>query len=462
MTRSDFPRIAFVSPSPYLAGAERALINLLRHLPDREIQPVVLFPYSDGPVKKIVKQALGIPVFELHYWPSLPIIGQEGFWERMNQETAEFSNIFKELELDAVVVNTSVVYPAAVASIHAGVPFLVHSHGAINPQLFPRLDLQVWHKIESLQLNLADKVLVPSSWVAAVCRRTGSPFLAEVTILPNGIELPTLHEEVDAVLEPRVPEFVMLCTIEPNKGVHIFLDSALRVLSRRPAGATFTVYGDGEEKYRDSLISYIYKHNLETSVAIYPKQSNVDSIYRRCHAVIVASEVESFSLVTVEAMSYAKPVISTRCGGPEEIIKDGQTGYLIAQHDSESLAERMIRLMDDPSLGQDMGLAGRELAKSNYNIETLASVYLEHILDMVDSQTNFKSLSLKKLLVSCNCHSLAPVFSPVKANPGENYSTSELVSNHKMNSDALATYSSDDQILLNTLRRIIGLAGEAF
>ena len=79
MNRNTLPRVAFVSHSPWFAGAERALINLLEHLPPDKIQPIVLFPDAQGPVKKIVKERLGLSVFELPYGFSLPSMGRTGF-----------------------------------------------------------------------------------------------------------------------------------------------------------------------------------------------------------------------------------------------------------------------------------------------------------------------------------------------------------------------------------------------
>ena len=400
MSRNALPRVAFISHSSWLAGAERALLNLLEHLPQGAIQPIAVFPRVDGPAKSIARDRLGLPVFELQYSFSIPLADQAGFASKVRREIALFTDLYIELELDAVVVNTSVIYPAAAAAIQAGIPLLLHSHGILTPQLFPAQDLLASHWLVSLQLSIADQVLVPSDWVGIQYLRENRLAHPNIAVLPNGTKLPVLHSAVDTADIPSLlPNFVMLCTLEPNKGVGTFLEAAAAVLAKRPACATFTVYGDGSPEYRDMLMKYIAKHNLQHSCFLHPKQEDVDTIYRNCRAAIVASDVESFSIVAIEAMSYAKPVIATRCGGPEDIILDHKTGFLIPCRDSKTLAEKIILLMDNPHLGHRMGYAGRERVRENYDIEKIARTYLDYIIETITNNASVKLFDNKRFLL---------------------------------------------------------------
>jgi glycosyltransferase involved in cell wall biosynthesis len=63
-------------------------------------------------------------------------------------------------------------------------------------------------------------------------------------------------------------------------------------------------------------------------------------------SVIINSNVETFSVVTGEALALGKPVIATRCGGPEAFIVPGN-GVLIAPKDDEGLSEAMIAMAAD-------------------------------------------------------------------------------------------------------------------
>lgn len=451
MSQNALPRVAFVAHSPWLAGAERALVNLLENLPEQEIQPVVLFPNADGPVKQIVRDRLGLPIFELPYGFSLPTMSRGGFEARLKRETVAFASLYRELEVEAVVVNTTVIYPASAAAVRVGLPLLVHSHGVISPRLFPGLDFSTWEKLNSLQLNIADRVLAPSAWVSKDCKRVCSLSLADIAVLPNGTVLPRMHNDAGGGSRACIPEFVMLCTLEPNKGVATFLEAAAKILAKRPDSAVFTVYGDGGPEYRDSLFAFIKRHNLENSCFIHPKQADVDSIYRRCNAAIIASEIESFSFVAIEAMSYSKPVIATRCGGPEEIVEDKKTGFLVPIGDSESLAERMIRLIDDPVLGCQLGRAGRERVKSYYDIKKVSRDYLDHILNMIETPRGSEVLACKRLLMSLTALETVPT--RVRSALDDRL-VSDLVSDSPANKGAIVADSERERILSNALLRI--------
>lgn len=68
---------------------------------------------------------------------------------------------------------------------------------------------------------------------------------------------------------------------------------------------------------------------------------------------------ESFSRTVLEASASGLPVIATRCGGPEEILEEGATGFLVPVGDAASCAERMIALCRSTELTMRLGQAGR-------------------------------------------------------------------------------------------------------
>jgi glycosyltransferase involved in cell wall biosynthesis len=61
-----------------------------------------------------------------------------------------------------------------------------------------------------------------------------------------------------------------------------------------------------------------------------------------------------------EAMASEKPVVATRVGGMQEVVEEGKTGFLVDEGDAESLANAVIRLLEDEQLRREMGKAGRE------------------------------------------------------------------------------------------------------
>ncbi len=397
MTPKRVPRVAFVAHSPWIAGAERVLLNLLQNLPLGEIRPVTIFPSTNGPIKSVTKQTLPFPMFELPYGFTIPTYEDAQLLNRIQQETLAFTNLFRELELDAVVVNTTVLYSASAATVRARIPLVLHCHGVLLPRAFHGLNLSAWRALEVLQCCMADTVLAPSRWIGDHLKDVCKVSESRLRILSNGTNLPVIDgEDLETGNRDR-PEFVMLCTLEPFKGVNVFIEAAASFLAARPSGARFTVYGEGSPQNRQELDSAIRQYNLQDHFFLRPKQE-VHSIYRQCCGVVVAAEFESFSMVVIEAMSYAKPVIATCCGGPEEIVEDGKTGFLIPIGDPQALAERMLKLAESPDLRRELGLAGRRKAESLYDIKLIARQYLDLILSVVDGGCSSVDAERKQFL----------------------------------------------------------------
>lgn len=81
--------------------------------------------------------------------------------------------------------------------------------------------------------------------------------------------------------------------------------------------------------------------------------------YADCDVFVAPSRFESFGLIYLEAMMFAKPVIGTRSGGVPEVVADGITGLLAEPGDAASLASALDRLLGDPDLCVALGRRGR-------------------------------------------------------------------------------------------------------
>jgi glycosyltransferase involved in cell wall biosynthesis len=85
----------------------------------------------------------------------------------------------------------------------------------------------------------------------------------------------------------------------------------------------------------------------------------------------VTSLRESFGLTIVEAMVRGVPVVATRCGGPEELIADGETGFLVPVGDTEAMADRIAVLLENGALSALLVERARALATRFHPAENL-------------------------------------------------------------------------------------------
>jgi colanic acid/amylovoran biosynthesis glycosyltransferase len=80
-------------------------------------------------------------------------------------------------------------------------------------------------------------------------------------------------------------------------------------------------------------------------------------------------DVETGPVVIMEAMASGLPVISTRHTGIPEFLHDGESGFLLEERDADGIADRLIRLMNQPETRREMGEKGRNWVHEYHNTE---------------------------------------------------------------------------------------------
>jgi glycosyltransferase involved in cell wall biosynthesis len=101
-------------------------------------------------------------------------------------------------------------------------------------------------------------------------------------------------------------------------------------------------------------------------------QKDLAELYQYMDICVVPSLwQEPFGIVALEAMASGKPVIVTNVGGLKTIVEDNVTGFIVEPDDSETLAERLSRLINDQNLREKMGTFARKRAEINYDWDYL-------------------------------------------------------------------------------------------
>jgi glycosyltransferase involved in cell wall biosynthesis len=88
---------------------------------------------------------------------------------------------------------------------------------------------------------------------------------------------------------------------------------------------------------------------------------------QQCDIFALPTRADCFSLASLEAMAVGLPVITTRVGGIPDIIREGETGYLLDPDDYDGLRDRLETLLDSPGLRREMGCRGRERVCTHFN-----------------------------------------------------------------------------------------------
>lgn len=86
---------------------------------------------------------------------------------------------------------------------------------------------------------------------------------------------------------------------------------------------------------------------------------------------------DTFGLVNLEAMEHRKPVVATVFGGSQEVVQDGDTGFIANPFDVEAYAGRIAELLRDPDQARAMGEAGYQRMLGHFTIDRLTDEFLE-------------------------------------------------------------------------------------
>jgi len=217
-------------------------------------------------------------------------------------------------------------------------PFVITEHtGPFPPRGFLRSDGAMTERLSAPFLASHRNVAV-SPALADVMGRFGIP---RVTVIPN------LVDEERFLVSSRAHSasnfvFFSLCHLVAEKGVDDLLKAAECAMAEVPA-LRLVIGGDGP--MRGALQSLAVRLGISDRISwlgmVDPGAT--PRFYGDCDAFILVSRAETFGVVYVEALASGKPVIATRCGGPEAIVHEGN-GLLVPIGDVPAIASAMVQM----------------------------------------------------------------------------------------------------------------------
>jgi glycosyltransferase involved in cell wall biosynthesis len=237
-----------------------------------------------------------------------------------------------------------------------------------------------------------DRVICVSEAVReVVLEREGTPEDRTV-VIRNGVQLPAgahSQDDLDAARSefgfgPEHRIVGMVANLDHAvKGASYFVDALPLIVARVPE-ARFLVLGEGREKA--ALQARADELGVGDRVVFAGFRSDVHRLYPIMDVSVLTSLSEGLSITILESMSFGIPVVATAVGGNPELVRHGESGFLVPPKDLVSFVDAVVRVLGDPQLARRLGQEGRKIVERDFALETVAGRYAELYRDVLNSE----------------------------------------------------------------------------
>lgn len=288
--------------------------------------------------------------------------------------------LFKREKFEIVHSHTAKAgFITTVAAKMAGIKNIYHtSHGLPFYDGQPPRQYQLYKMLEKLACRFRTHLFTQNQKDYQACVELMHGDKTKVSVEGNGVDIDFVNQSARENLEEArkfYPEndglkIAMLCRYEPVKRIPDFFAVMNQLHEQNiPVSAIVTGMGPLEDTFREQLSTMPIKDTVRmTGYCQYPH-----SLLALADVVMLCSEKEGIPRVLMEAMALKKPVVATDVLGTQELVIDGQTGFLAPLGDIEKLTRAITRLANSPSLREQMGAAGFERVMEHFNDRKIAA-----------------------------------------------------------------------------------------
>jgi len=394
---SSFPRFAGDSAGIFIYHLAIALVN-------NKVDIEIICPHESG-----------CPFFE--DWEGIKVNRFPYFFPLQHQNLAYGSGILKNIKSNMctkiqlpIFIISEIIY--TLKRLMISKPDLIHAHWSLPQGLtgiickkvvgVPCITTVHGSDVHGLQypiLKTLNRIVINNSDICTANSRTSAKMVSDIAgrkdtqVVPMGVDtnLFSRFEKVDIIRKKyEIDGDVLLFVgrLIRVKGVYYLIKALPEVLKQHPK-TKLLIVGSGPEKRR--LIQLCAELAIINRVVFINDvlQEDLIPLYSMANILVLPSiidvtgETEGLGVVLLEAMACRVPVIGSDVGGIRDIIIDGETGLLSEQKKSDSLAEKIIKLLSDEQLRKKIKENGFKLVKENFNWEVISDRFLNIYLEVI-------------------------------------------------------------------------------
>jgi glycosyltransferase involved in cell wall biosynthesis len=248
-----------------------------------------------------------------------------------------------------------------------------------------------YSRLDKILLRKFDKIVSISEHVRQQLLNAGIPD-HKITHIDNGININSYKNNDDPILvrnKYNIPDNVkVICSVgrlSKEKGHHILLDAAKRVLDRFPN--TYFIFA-GEGLLLSHLKSYAKRIGIDQKVHFPGFVKQIPKLLSAIDIFVLPSLTEGMPMALLEAMAAKKPVVSTNVGSIPQLISHDKTGLLVNPGDPIKLSYAIIDILQNENKADNLAEGGYHHVRKYYSSEQMTRKYINIYNSFSPSQQN--------------------------------------------------------------------------
>ncbi len=344
-------RVAHLHSYLPFGGVENHILNLCRHFDSERFELEVCLFRDGGPMLSVFEDA-GVTV-----------------------------RVFNVVDGDGRIVNSDQARAFLAHLRSFDIAHTWYGGGPLNFGMQAAQSLRIAVQVQSIEWLVPavdpglDAVILESDVLKTIQEAAGVP--NRLVRINAGIDLARYNP---ATVQPfrlfEGPVVGRVSRLVEEKDPETFVRAAALVQARHPH-TNFVIAGDGPLRAQLEALA----KRLGARITFLGNCTNVPAVLAAFDIFAYPTLGDSFGFVNAEALAMGKPVISTRVGAVPELVRDGETGFLIEPQDAWGLAQCICYLLNEPEIGRRMGSQGRQLIETKFDLKqevtAMADLYHE-------------------------------------------------------------------------------------
>lgn len=305
------------------------------------IQPVLSwsYKYKEGNIKKQI---------ELH--------------------TKFFQKLLKKgIKID--IIHAHVAYPAGYIAYKISqrfdIPYIITEHMSPFPFLEYKKNKMIFEHLRISMVN-AKYIIAVSDYQKNEILRYGRYNMA---VIPNFIDEDRYNVTLNSIKKKDKVRFLLVGGMSRQKGIDLLI-RAISLIKHNLNNCEFILVGDGDKKLEYQTLTIEEGLNNIIFFKGFMHREEMIKEFNACDIFVLPSRHESFGIVYIEAMALGKPIIATKCGGPEMIVCD-ECGVMVETENIEALSRAIMHMY---------------LEYKNYSSDKIRQKYIENFSKKVNTK----------------------------------------------------------------------------